>query len=79
MQTENEVWKCPICGQSVVLVTGGNPRLPSDYFSKCKLSERLCGIECIAFRQETRARELLAEKEARTVSEKGPLRRGSCS
>lgn len=57
-----EVWKCPLCAQEVVLVEGGHPRLSADYFTKCKLTEHLCGIECLAFRQPTRARELLAEQ-----------------
>ena len=61
-----ESWKCPLCGAVVGLPCGGWPaRLPEKYFSMCKLTDHSIGIECIAFRQETRARELLAEKGAR--------------
>ena len=49
----------------MTLIKDGNPRLPRGYFETCKLRDRMAGFECIAFRQETRARELLAEKEAR--------------
>ena len=62
----NQIWKCPLCDAVVGLPGGGWPAtLPQDYFSKCKLTDHLIGIEYIAFRQETRARELLAAKESR--------------
>jgi hypothetical protein len=53
-------WQCPLCHQIVTLIKDGNPRLPRGYFETCKLKDRMAGIECIAFRQETRARELSA-------------------
>jgi hypothetical protein len=61
-------WQCSICDQVVTLIKGGNPRLPRGYFETCMLKEHMAGIECIAFRQETRARELLAGKEGRSTA-----------
>jgi hypothetical protein len=57
-----KVWKCPLCGNEVVI--GPPTILPEGYFERCKLKEQIVNDACIAYDHPDRARELLAKKEA---------------
>jgi hypothetical protein len=60
----DKTWECPLCGNKVMLPQGGWPvSLPADYFNKCKPKEHSAGYECLAFRKEMKARELLEGEE----------------
>ena len=59
---EGPTWNCPLCGG--VFERENRAAVVREYEEKCKLKEHSVGYECLALRQEERARELLAEKEA---------------
>jgi hypothetical protein len=57
------IWECPICGVKIGLPNKGElAQVPLNYMAKCELQEHLWGLECIAFRQPTRAKEIHAAK-----------------
>ena len=64
LYVEATTWNCPLCGG--VFPKDDRAAVIKEYDGKCKLKEHSVGYECLAFRREVRARELLTEKDARS-------------
>lgn len=62
LHVEGPRWNCPLC--EGVFYREDRATIVKEYEEKCLLKEHSIGYECLALRQEERARELLAVKEA---------------
>jgi hypothetical protein len=57
---EVETWTCPLCEGK--FPKNDRAAVIRAYNEKCRLQEHSVGYECLAFRQESKAKELLVEK-----------------
>jgi len=60
LHIEGPRWNCPLCGG--VFYREDRAAIVKEYEERCRLKEHSVGYECLALRQEDRARQLLVEK-----------------
>ena len=60
LYVEGPRWNCPLC--EGVFYRENREAIVREYEEKCVLKEHSVGYECLALRQEDRARELLTQK-----------------